>query len=57
MISHPKTEYDDDPGFDDQPYCDRCSNTSYIDCHCGGDLCVCEYQGEKPCRKCNRGEF
>lgn len=22
-------------------YCDRCNNTGEIDCHCGGDLCIC----------------
>lgn len=41
--------HDDD---DERPYCDRCSNTGYIACHCGGDLCVCMNQGEMPCPKC-----
>lgn len=34
-------------------YCDRCNNTGWIDCHCGGDLCVCENGGEKPCPVCD----
>lgn len=34
-----------------KPYCDRCQNTGYIDCHCGGDLCVCGLQ-EIPCPQC-----
>lgn len=33
-------------------YCDHCNNTGMIDCHCGGDLCVCENQGEEPCPYC-----
>lgn len=24
-----------------RPYCERCNNTGDVDCHCGGDLCVC----------------
>lgn len=51
-------EQDDDDYFDDdQPegYCDLCNNTGWVDCYCGGDLCVCESQGENPCPQC--GEF
>lgn len=32
-------------------YCDRCNNTGDIDCHCGGDLCVCGRQ-EIECPNC-----
>ena len=34
-------------------YCDRCQNTGTVDCHCGGDLCVCENYGEKECPCCH----
>lgn len=33
-------------------YCDRCNNTGEVDCHCGGDLCVCG-RLELPCPKCH----
>jgi hypothetical protein len=32
-------------------YCDTCQNTGYIDCLCGGDLCVCG-QEEIECPVC-----
>jgi hypothetical protein len=32
-------------------YCDRCQNTGEIECHCGGDLCICG-QGEIECPRC-----
>ena len=35
-------------------YCTHCQNTGYIDCHCGGDLCVCENNGEEPCPFCDQ---
>lgn len=35
----------------DGGYCDRCNNTGEIDCHCGGDLCVCGRQ-ELVCPQC-----
>ena len=38
---------------DDFCQCPRCSGWGEIDCHCGGDLCVCEYYGEKPCPLCH----
>lgn len=37
-------------------YCDRCQNTGYMPCYCGGDQCFCDYQGEKPCSRCELGE-
>lgn len=33
-------------------YCYRCNNTGWLDCHCGGDQCVCENNGEEPCFYC-----
>lgn len=33
-------------------YCDRCQNTGEIDCHCGGDLCVCGEE-TKECPRCH----
>lgn len=32
--------------------CPRCSGWGEIDCHCGGDLCVCENYGSAPCPLC-----
>ncbi len=34
-------------------WCDACQNTGWIDCHCGGDLCVCENNGEMECPLCH----
>lgn len=36
----------------DGGYCDRCNNTGMVDCHCGGDLCVCD-QYELVCPRCH----
>jgi len=33
-------------------YCAECNNTGMVDCHCGGDLCVCENNGEYTCPAC-----
>jgi hypothetical protein len=43
---------DDDEFDQDGPTCTRCDGYGYVDCHCGGDLCVCENYGEKICPKC-----
>lgn len=37
-------------------YCDTCNNTGEVDCHCGGDLCVCG-AGIEPCPKCDGGDM
>lgn len=37
---------DEDDGED---VCQECDGLGYVDCFCGGDLCVCEYHGEIPC--------
>jgi hypothetical protein len=41
------------PDDDDDAWCPTCQNTGYLDCHCGGDLCVCENRGEYPCPDCS----
>jgi len=38
-----------------QGYCSECNNTGWLDCYCGGDLCVCENNGEYPCPYCDGG--
>lgn len=40
---------------DEDEWCDTCQNLGIVDCHCGGDLCVCLNYGEKPCPDCDRG--
>lgn len=32
-------------------YCCTCQNTGFIDCHCGGDLCICGEE-EIECPEC-----
>ncbi|WP_156679369.1 hypothetical protein [Sphingomonas profundi] len=37
-------------------WCETCHNTGDIDCHCGGDLCVCgggNGDGTDPCPDCH----
>lgn len=38
---------------DDRPICFRCDGHGEVPCHCGGDLCFCENQGEKECPACH----
>ena len=33
--------------FADDPYLDTCGGTGFLDCHCGGDLCVCHHHGQE----------
>lgn len=33
--------------------CPRCMGGGSVDCHCGGDLCVCENYGERDCPTCD----
>lgn len=33
-------------------FCERCQNTGWIECMCGGDICVCENYGEMECPVC-----
>ena len=39
----------------DEEYCmcPQCDGHGDVDCHCGGDLCVCENQGRAPCPLCH----
>lgn len=34
------------------PVRERCGGLGIIDCHCGGDLCVCHNHGEVECFGC-----
>lgn len=45
-------EEDDDTDTEDEPYCHTCGNIGIINCYCGGDLCVCENNGEIDCPHC-----
>jgi hypothetical protein len=52
----PNSNANEDPNdfeYEDREWCNACSNQGYIICHCGGDLCVCENQGEYPCPACS----
>lgn len=33
-------------------YCAECNNTGEVECHCGGDLCVCG-EDTLPCPVCD----
>lgn len=51
------SEPDDDDSYsdyDDTEYltCPHCSGFGHVECHCGGDLCVCDNYGEAPCYVC-----
>lgn len=56
-VSPPPEEYDADRDYDEGlneegPPCKNCEGWGYTDCFCGGDLCVCGYNGERPCWTC-----
>ena len=38
--------------FDDSGLDERCGGSGFLDCHCGGDLCVCHNHGEAECHGC-----
>lgn len=39
-------------------WCARCVGTGMVECLCGGDLCVCENNGEAFCPCCDGdGEY
>lgn len=38
---------------EDFTQCPRCSGWGHVDCHCGGDLCVCTNYGEAMCPLCH----
>jgi hypothetical protein len=46
---HPKGR----PQMSRREYCEHCCNTGWLDCHCGGDLCICENNGDYPCPHCD----
>jgi hypothetical protein len=46
-------EEDFDDEFDGKEFCMNCNNTGIVDCHCGGDLCICLNNGEMPCPNCS----
>ncbi len=40
--------------FDDDGLDPSCGGTGYVDCHCGGDICVCHHHGQEvECRGCH----
>lgn len=41
-------DYDHEEGI----VCPHCMGDGSVDCHCGGDLCVCENYGERDCPVC-----
>jgi len=43
----------DDPIPDGMVCCPRCDGWRQVDCHCGGDLCVCDNYGEEDCPMCH----
>jgi hypothetical protein len=47
-MTHDYDDFYDDEGIT----CPRCSGFGEVDCHCGGDLCVCLNYGDKPCPLC-----
>lgn len=49
-MSDPDDFYDYEP---DGIPCPRCQGDGTVDCHCGGDLCVCENYGERDCPICH----
>lgn len=49
----PEPQDDDGEYHDDEDgECKHCEGWGYTDCFCGGDLCVCFNNGEKPCYYC-----
>jgi hypothetical protein len=47
----------DEHDYEERPegaeWCDRCQGLGMADCHCGGDQCYCENNGEMECPTCN----
>lgn len=50
-MADPYDDYDYED-YDEGPVCPRCDGRGTVSCHCGGDLCFCENQGEKDCPLC-----
>lgn len=49
VLSTDGYDFDDD---DDRPQCPRCDGAGEVNCHCGGDLCVCDNYGDALCPLC-----
>lgn len=45
----------DPSDFEEGVMCPRCSGGGWLNCYCGGDLCVCDNQGEAECYFCDGG--
>lgn len=43
---------DNDYFYDAPSECKYCEGWGYTDCLCGGDFCVCRFNGEIPCFHC-----
>jgi RecJ-like exonuclease len=43
-------DYDYDDAFGTP--CPHCNGDGEVNCHCGGDLCLCENHGDAPCPVC-----
>lgn len=41
--------FGDEPPADPDAPCELCGDTGFVDCRCGGDLCVCDNYGEQRC--------
>lgn len=39
--------------FDSAVFEQSCGGSGYLECECGGDLCVCHHHGELECPGCN----
>lgn len=43
-----------EPGdWEDTVWCDQCQGLGTTACHCGGDQCYCENNGEMDCPRCH----
>jgi len=52
-VSEPPRDMSDDYDDDgEEEACVFCEGWGYVDCLCGGDFCVCDYNGEIPCYHC-----
>ena len=48
----PTDDIDDNYDRSDN-WCEHCHGLGIINCHCGGDICVCAYNGEIDCPHCD----
>lgn len=55
IARHPE-EDDDQPDYDEDiesEECPNCEGWGFFNCFCGGDFCICSYNGERPCFQCS----